>query len=71
MLPAAGATILSWIICQLGLYEMSLNSEAYWLEHNTPAQSSNIFAAFVDLKDALLNTWRLNIDNPMINLSGP
>lgn len=63
VLPAAFATCLSWLLCQLGFYEMSRQSDAFWLEANTPEPSLNIFAAFVDLKSALVNTWLLATDN--------
>lgn len=63
MLPATFATILSWTICQFGLYELARNSDAFWLRENSPEASSNIFAAFVDLKDALVNTWKLGANN--------
>lgn len=63
MLPAAFATCASWLLCQLGFYEMSRQSDAFWLHHNTPEPSLNIFAAFVDLKDALVDTWVLGADN--------
>jgi peptidoglycan/LPS O-acetylase OafA/YrhL len=63
MLPAAFATCFSWLLCQFGLYELSRQSDAFWLSQNTPQASSNIFAAFVDLKDAISNTWLLATDN--------
>jgi peptidoglycan/LPS O-acetylase OafA/YrhL len=63
MLPAAFATCLSWLLCQLGFYEMSRESDAFWLSQNTPEASTNIFAAFVDLKDGIINTWLLATDN--------
>jgi peptidoglycan/LPS O-acetylase OafA/YrhL len=63
MLPAAFATCVSWLLCQLGFYEMSRESDAFWLSNNTPEPSLNIFAAFVDLKDALVDTWLLATDN--------
>lgn len=63
VLPAAFATCFSWLLCQLGFYEMSRQSDAFWLEHNTPEPSLNIFAAFVDLKNAMVDTWLLATDN--------
>lgn len=64
MLPAGFATMISWLICQLGLYELARNSDAFWLRENTPGPSPNIFAALVDLKTGLVETWRLGGSNP-------
>lgn len=63
LFPTSMATIISWLICQLGIYEMGRNSEAFWLRANTPTPSSNIFAALGDLKDGLLNTWSFEFYN--------
>jgi peptidoglycan/LPS O-acetylase OafA/YrhL len=63
VLPATIATIFSWMLCQFGLYTKSLESDAFWLMYNTPAPSPNVFAAMVDLKKALVDTWSLGSDN--------
>jgi hypothetical protein len=63
ILPATIATSFSWLLCQLGLYTMSQESDAFWLMTNTPAPSPNVFAAVVDLKTALVDTWSLQSDN--------
>ncbi|KAF1972421.1 hypothetical protein BU23DRAFT_555217 [Bimuria novae-zelandiae CBS 107.79] len=63
VLPASVATIISWTLCQLGAYEISRNSAAYWLYTNTPAPSASWSGAIVDLVQALLATWRLGDNN--------
>ena len=62
--PAAAATVVSWVITQLGFYETGRQSDAFWLANNTPVASENIFVAVVDLKNALRDTWFLHRENP-------
>lgn len=63
VLPASVATIISWFVCQLGVYELGRNSDAYWLYTNTPLPSGSWCGAIEDLIQALLATWRLGGDN--------
>ena len=63
VLPAATATVISWVLCQLGAFETARQSDAYWLNTYTPLPSENIFKAVIDLKDALKHTWMFGIDN--------
>lgn len=63
MLPAAAATILSWTICQLKLYETARSSDAFWLRDTSPTPSPDAWAAVRDLKNALRDTWLLGRGN--------
>lgn len=63
MLPATAATIISWVICQFGLYEMARQSDSFWLHDTAPAPSSNLLVAVVDLTNALRDTWMLGRGN--------
>lgn len=63
VLPAATATIISWALCQLGTYEISRNSDAFWLYLNTPAPAGSFCEAISDLVKSLLATWRLGGNN--------
>ena len=63
MLPAATATVVSWFICQLGAYETSRTSDAYWLYTYTPAPSSSWGTALEDLVLALRATWTFGVVN--------
>jgi peptidoglycan/LPS O-acetylase OafA/YrhL len=63
VLPAATATTVSWVLCQLGAFETARQSDAYWLMRYSPLPSSDMFVAFVDLKDALKHTWMFGVDN--------
>ncbi|OCT48985.1 hypothetical protein CLCR_04854 [Cladophialophora carrionii] len=64
VLPATAATIISWLICNLGLDSMSAQSDAYWLHENTPAPSSSWSSAFADLFHGLTATWMFGDQNP-------
>ena len=64
MLPAAAATILSWVICQLGMYEMARNGDAYWLYTYTPSMSYSWGTALEDLVKGLKATWAIWEVNP-------
>ena len=64
MLPAAVATVVSWFVCQLGMYEMARNSDAYWLYTHTPAMSYSWGTALDDLFRALKGTWMFWEGNP-------
>ena len=64
MLPAAAATILSWFICQLGMYELARNGDAYWLYTYTPMMSYSWGTALDDLFRALRSTWTIWEINP-------
>lgn len=57
VLPAAVATVISWLICNLGFYQMSRSSDAFWLNVNTPDMSDTWTQAFKDLVTALQATW--------------
>lgn len=64
MLPAAAATVASWVICQLGMYELSRNGDAYWLYTYTPVMSYSWGTALEDLVKGLRATWTIWEINP-------
>lgn len=64
VLPATLATIISWLLTNLGAYRMGKNSDAYWLRTHTPLPSSSWGRAIGDLVLALRSTWSLNGGNP-------
>ncbi|KAL1591930.1 hypothetical protein SLS60_011522 [Paraconiothyrium brasiliense] len=63
VLPATAATIISWALCQTGVYELARNSDAYWLYTNTPVPSESWCGALFDLVKALMSTWRFGPGN--------
>ena len=64
ILPATAATLVSWVVCQLGMYEMSRNGDAYWLYTYTPMMSYSWGTALEDLVNALRATWTIGVINP-------
>ncbi|EXJ88473.1 hypothetical protein A1O1_05403 [Capronia coronata CBS 617.96] len=64
VLPATAATIISWFICNLGLYKISESSDAYWLNTTTPLPSDGWPQAVKDLMSALQRTWLYYGENP-------
>ncbi|OAP63767.1 hypothetical protein AYL99_02994 [Fonsecaea erecta] len=63
VLPATTATIISWFICNLNMYSMSAQSDAYWLNTNTPQPSLTWAQAVLDLFHGLRATWTYGDEN--------
>jgi hypothetical protein len=63
VLPATAVTILAWYGCQLNLFEMARNGDAYWLRVTSKAPSRSWEAALWDLVLAICGTW-ISHDNP-------
>lgn len=63
-LPGLAATVISWVLCQLGAYETASMSDAYWLYETTPAPSSSWGTAVEDLLAAIRMTWQFRGENP-------
>ncbi|EXJ73928.1 uncharacterized protein A1O5_02222 [Cladophialophora psammophila CBS 110553] len=63
VLPATTATIISWFLCNLDLYSISAQSNAYWLYTNTPEPSSSWLEALLDLFHGLRATWTYGDEN--------
>jgi hypothetical protein len=63
IIPAAIATLFSWIICQFGLYQMARESDAYWLYTTSPSPSPSFVDAIADLLISLRDTWIFGREN--------
>lgn len=63
VLPATTATIMSWLACQFGAYEIGRQSDAWWLYNYVPAPSATWAKAMEDLMAALQNTWSIDALN--------
>jgi hypothetical protein len=63
VLPATAATVISWFLCNVGLYHKAGLSDAYWLNANTPRPSPTWLQAFVDLLSGLEATWTFGPEN--------
>lgn len=64
VLPATAATIVAWLLAQLGAFELGRQSEAYWIRITSPKASPTWLQAFVDLSKALRTTWMYSPHNP-------
>lgn len=63
ILPSSLATMVAWMICQLGLMERGRTGDAWWLYENTPAPSSSWSQALKALSKALWHTWTFGGSN--------
>lgn len=64
VLPATAATVISWLACNFGLFNVSAMSDAFWLRSSTPAPSASWPLAVKDLFAALKSTWVIGAGNP-------
>lgn len=55
--PAALMTILAWLLCQFGGFQLGRRVDAYWLRATSPQPSSSLGAAVVDLIREIAGTW--------------
>ncbi|KAI5286018.1 hypothetical protein KEM52_002183 [Ascosphaera acerosa] len=55
--PAAAITVLCWLACQLGLWQLARRSDAFWLQETSPPPSDSWAAALADLLRELVGTW--------------
>ncbi|KIW19651.1 hypothetical protein PV08_00225 [Exophiala spinifera] len=64
VLPATVATIISWVICNMGLYTTAEMSDAFWLHSTAPSPSPNWLQAVPDLLRGISATWAFGQQNP-------
>jgi len=57
VLPASVVTVIAWLFCQFGLFELSRITGAFWIEANSPTRSESWRAAISDLVHALIDTY--------------
>ena len=57
VLPAAAVTVISWLMCQFGLYTLARETSAYWLQVTSAYPSPSFSQAIFDLVGALVETW--------------
>lgn len=55
--PAALMTILAWLLCQFGAFQLGKRVDAYWLRATSPQRSPSLGAAVVDLIRQIAGTW--------------
>jgi peptidoglycan/LPS O-acetylase OafA/YrhL len=57
MAPITVATLLSWILTQIGVYQIANISQNNWLNYTSPRPSANLGSLFYDLFYAMYQTW--------------
>ncbi|KAG0153456.1 hypothetical protein PDIDSM_2108 [Penicillium digitatum] len=55
--PAALMTMLAWLLCQFGVFQLGRRVDAYWLRTTSPQQSPSLGAVVVDLIRQMAGTW--------------
>ena len=57
VLPATIATVISWILCQLGLFEIGRTCEAGWIRDTSPKPGPGVTGSLRLLFENLFTTW--------------
>ncbi|KAJ5561749.1 hypothetical protein N7535_003790 [Penicillium sp. DV-2018c] len=55
--PAALVTILTWLLCQVGVFQFARRVDAYWLRTTSPEPSLSFVNAIADLVWQIARTW--------------
>ena len=72
VLPATAATIVSWALCQMGLFQAARKGEINWFRDISPSPSLSFSQAIWDLMYNIYNTWgssKNDFDKVQWNLS--
>ncbi|RKF71412.1 putative acyltransferase family protein [Golovinomyces cichoracearum] len=67
ILPTTIATVIIWILCQFGLFEVANRVESQWLNHSSPDITPFIGPAIRDLLYNLVSTWTKEFNKYDIN----
>ena len=57
VLPATIATVISWMICQLGLFEIGRTCDAAWIRDTSPTSGPGFTGSIRRLFTNLFTTW--------------
>jgi peptidoglycan/LPS O-acetylase OafA/YrhL len=57
MAPVTIATVLSWVLTQVGIYQIANISQNNWLSYTSPRPSPSFSAMLWDLSYAIYQTW--------------
>ncbi len=63
VLPAAAATVISWLLCQFGAYEIARASDAPWIRDTSALRSEPWSAAVLALLKNIAATWIFGHEN--------
>lgn len=57
VLPAAFATFLTWLACELGANHVSAHCDSWWIRETGPTPIPNLWRALVSLVNNIIGTW--------------
>lgn len=57
VLPATAATVVSWALCQMGLYQLARKGDVNWFRDISPSPSPSFNKAIWDLLYNIYRTW--------------
>lgn len=55
--PATAVTFITWLVCQLGFFELAIKSDAYWLRATSHQMCASWGYAIIDLFREIIDTW--------------
>ena len=64
VLPSVAATIIAWVLAQIGVFDLARQTDAYWIRITSPAPSPTWSQAVLDLFKAIRTTWMFPPENP-------
>lgn len=56
-LPTTIATVISWFICQFGVFQIANHSEGWWINYSSPDMTPYIGQAIANLFLNIITTW--------------
>lgn len=62
VLPAAAATGLSFLACEMGLYAVAKHQDSWWLDVTTPARVPRLLPALGGLARGVVTTWTSSVN---------
>jgi hypothetical protein len=60
VLPCTIATFFSWILCEVGAFEIGAMTTSEWMRETCPRPSGSVWAALHSLGRAIYETWTSN-----------
>ena len=57
VLPTATGTVLNWLLCELGIFNMAHKTDSIWIREMTPKPSKTLLSAVIHLLTAIKGTW--------------
>lgn len=62
-LPAAAATVVSFVVCEMGLFTIAKNTDSWWVDVNSPVRTPWVVGAVRKLLYNIVTTWTKKENN--------